>query len=96
MNNKRIIIIVVIGLIIIAGILLAVLISPVTNMLLNGTGDDFRNAGSCAAKQHTESTTPAPTQFEGDDIIVVIGANDTPVPVTTQPVNNTDMPESTR
>ena len=96
MNNKRIIIIVVIGLIIIAGILLAVLISPVTNMLLNGTGDDFRNAGSCAAKQHTESTTPAPTQFEGDDIIVVIGANDTPAPVTTQPVNNTDMPESTQ
>lgn len=75
MKDRKILIIGMAGvLIVLIGILLALLLTPVTSFLFSdGTGDDFRSAGTCTARKAVEATEPpAPTM--GDATIVVIPA----------------------
>ena len=52
MNKKKLVILLscIAGGIVILGIVIALLLSPITSFLHGGTGDDFRNVGSCAGK----------------------------------------------
>lgn len=103
-NRKIIIISIIVGLIIVMGILLALLISPVTNMLLNGTGEDFRNAGSCTSKNRPQAEIVTSTPEHIADSIVVIDPVLTPHPsenstqINTEPqitnLQNTEQPPS--
>ena len=76
MHNKRLLIIgIIAAAIVVVGIVLALLLTPVTTFLFGGTGDDFRNAGTCTARRAEEKP------IESDAPIVVV----TPAPVVVAP-----------
>lgn len=82
-NNRVLILGIVAAGIVVLGIVFALLLTPITTFLFQGTGDDFRNAGVCRA----QSVTPAPT--EEPNIIVEL----TPLP-TAAPAQNTPDPDA--
>lgn len=102
MKNKRLLILGLIATaVVVLGIGLALLLTPVTTFLSDGTGADFRNAGSCRA--HTAEQQPIPTENieiivlstpapeDGQTPVPVDGA-ETPVPVATAaPIEETSI-----
>ena len=87
MRNKRVMIV---GLaaaaIVLVGILFALLLTPVTTFLLGGSGDDFRNAGTCTARKVAEDASPTPT--ENSSIVIINTATPEPTETTEQPTAN--------
>ena len=93
MKNKRMLLIGLAAVGIVAvGIVLALLLPPVTTFLFQGTGEDFRNAGTCRAR--TVTASPAPTE----NVIVIVPTTPAPTAValkTDQPIEDlqpTDTP----
>ncbi len=90
MRNKRVMII---GLaaagIVLLGIVFALLLTPVTNFLFGGTGDDFRNAGTCTAKRVETTATPVPTD---SNAIVIVDITPVPTGAIGDNENETEQP----
>lgn len=93
MKNRRILILGLLAVGVVAlGIVLALLLTPITSVLFGGTGEDFRNAGSCRPSGVAES--PAPT----DGSIIVV--DETLAPIHPETTDNgiatpTAAPEAT-
>lgn len=76
--------------IVVVGILLALLLTPVTTFLFGGSGDEFRNTGTCSARRESPSPTP-------DDSIVVVdptseAQSNTPEPTVSASPTTTPAP----
>ena len=74
MNQKKLVILLscIAGGIVILGVVIALLLSPITSFLHGGTGDDFRNVGSCAGK------TTEPEANVPDNVFITPGPDETP------------------
>ena len=93
LRNKRTLIIgMAAGLIVLVGIFLALLLSPVSNFLFGGSGEDFRTAGTCSSRKVAEDSEPEETD---DFSIEIVDATPTPAPtaVETEEAVNTQTPE---
>ena len=77
-NNRVMILGLVAAGIVLIGIVLALLLTPVTNFLFGGTGDDFRNAGTCTARSVDANPTPTP---QDNNSIVIVEITPPPVSV---------------
>ena len=75
--------------IVLLGIVFALLLTPVTNFLFGGTGDDFRNAGTCTAKRVETTATPVPTD---SNAIVIVDITPVPTGVVGDNENETEQP----
>lgn len=85
MSRKKLMIIGIVAVaIVVIGIVLALLLTPVTTFLFGGTGDDFRNAGTCTAKR----AEVQPVQTD-DPLIRVV----TPTPTAAPQQEETAAPE---
>ncbi len=83
MHNKRLLIIgIIAAAIVVVGIVLALLLTPVTTFLFGGTGDDFRNAGTCTARRAEEK----PIESDAPIVVVTPAPTDHPNPEQTTPV----------
>lgn len=91
MRNRRTLIIgMVAGLIVLVGIFLALLISPVSSFLFGGSGEDFRSAGACSPRKIAEDSEPEVTD---DFSIEIVEATATPVPLPSEEPSVTQTPE---
>ncbi len=85
MRNKRVMIL---GLaaaaIVLVGILFALLLTPVTTFLFGGSGEDFRNAGTCTARKVAEEDA-SPTPTENSSIVIINTSTPEPTTTTEQP-----------
>lgn len=93
LNKKRTYIIgLIAGIIVILGIALALFLSPVFSFLTGGSGEEFRNAGTCSARKTSDEAEPSPS----DSVSIVI-VNDTPEPTDTETpvIDNTSSPDPT-
>ena len=93
LRNKRTLIIgMAAALIVLVGIFLALLLSPVSSFLFGGSGEDFRTAGACSPRKVAEDSEPEVT----DDFSIEIVENTaTPAPSPTDEAPNTQTPEPT-
>ncbi len=86
MNKKKLVIMLscIAGGVVILGVVIALLLTPITSFLNGGTSDDFRNVGSCAGR-----TEPMAEATDG-------GAFLTPAPIATpKPLQTGDVPDNT-
>ena len=75
MKNKKVMLIgMAAAVIVLIGILLALLLTPVTTFLYGGTGDDFRTAGTCSARKES----PEPTMTPDPEAIFIVDATPSP------------------
>ncbi len=65
MNRKKLVILLscIAGGIVILGVVIALLLSPITSFLHSGTGEDFKNVGSCSGRTEAKQTPIADTVF---------------------------------
>ncbi len=91
MRNKRTLIIgMIAALIVLMGIFLALLISPVSSFIFGGSGEDFRSAGACAPRKTAEDSEP---EITDDNSIEIVETATTPVPSPSEEPADTQTPE---
>ena len=94
MKQKRLVILLscIAGGIVILGIVIALLLSPITSFLHSGTGEDFRNVGSCAGKTTDPQANAGNESFITPEPQRTPGAEETPLVQTTSAPQATDAP----
>ncbi len=80
MKKKKLVILLscIAGGVVILGIAIALLLSPITSFLHSGTGDAFKNVGTCAGRRESQATPNATDMFITPEPIATPRADATP------------------